>query len=402
MSAGGFSQTRIERLRAAMADYVDHGDPPGLVWLVARRGEIVTDFAGAMSTEAGAAPIQRDTIFRISSMTKPITAVATMILVEETRLRLDDAVDGLLPELANRQVLKRLDGPLTDTVPASRSITVRDLLTFTPGVGLVFADPTTHPIVQALADLKLGQGMPAPDVPPDPDEWLRRLGTLPLMFQPGERWQYNTGADILGVLIARASGQPLETFLRERIFEPLGMRDTGFSVPPEKLDRLPTEYYTNYATGATDVYDPPGGQWSHAPAFPAGSAGLVSTIDDYLAFAQMLLDNGSYAGGRILSRPSVELMTSDQLTPAQKGPSLEDGFWNTYGWGFCMSVTTGRATIAETPGSYGWNGGLGTWWVNDPREQMITLLMSQRAWPSATPPPLLRDFATLAYQAIDD
>jgi CubicO group peptidase (beta-lactamase class C family) len=256
--------------------------------------------------------------------------------------------------------------------------------------------------LRALVDLKLGQGIPAPATPPDPDEWLRRLGTLPLMFQPGERWQYNTGADVLGVLIARASGQPFETFLRERVFEPLGMKDTGFSVAPEKLHRLPTEYWTNFMTGATEVYDAPDGQWSHAPAFPAGSAGLVSTIDDYLAFAQMLLDQGKYTGGRILSRPSVELMTSDQLTPAQKGPSLEDGFWETHGWGFCMSVTTRRAGIAHTPGRYGWDGGLGTSWSNDPREQMVTLLMTQRAWPSASPPALFRDFATLAYQAIDD
>src|SRR5215469_8868629 len=229
MSASGLSLARIERLRERMADYVTRGNLPGLVWLVARRGEVYADFAGAMGQDASATPIQRGTLFRISSMTKPVTAVATMILVEEAKLRLEDPVDGLLPELANRQVLKRLDGPLDETVPANRPITVRDLLTFTMGIGLVFASPETHPILRALDDLKLGQGIPAPTTPPDPDEWLRRLGTLPLMFQPGERWQYNTGADVLGVLIARASGQPFETFLQERLFEPLGMKDTSFS-----------------------------------------------------------------------------------------------------------------------------------------------------------------------------
>jgi CubicO group peptidase (beta-lactamase class C family) len=400
MSSGGLSLARIERLRKAMSGYVERGDPPGLVWLVARRGEVHTDYTGAIAE--GGAPIQHDTIFRISSMTKPVTAVATMILVEECKLRLEEPVDRLLPELANRQVLKRLDGPLDETVPANRPITVRDLLTFTMGMGLVFASPETHPILRALDELKLGQGIPAPDVAPEPGEWLRRLGTLPLMAQPGERWMYNTSADVLGVLIARAAGQPLETFLRERIFDPLGMKDTSFSVPPEKLDRLPTEYWTNFMTGAMEVYDAPDGQWSHPPAFPFAAGGLVSTVDDYLAFGQMLLDDGRYSGGRILSRPAVELMTSDQLTPAQKGPSLEEGFWVNHGWGYCMSVTTRRVGVADTPGRYGWDGGMGTSWVNDPREQMVLLLMTQRAWPSANPPNLFRDFWTLAYQAIDD
>ncbi|HEX9036524.1 MAG TPA: serine hydrolase domain-containing protein [Ktedonobacterales bacterium] len=401
MSAGGLLQPRLGRLRDAMAGYVERGDLPGLVWLVSRRGAVYSDFAGTMAAGGGAA-IGLDTIFRISSMTKPVTATAAMILVEEAKLRLDEPVDRLLPELANRQVLKRLDGPLDETVPANRPITLRDLLTFTMGFGLVFASPDTHPILRAVEDLQLGQGIPAPDGAPEPDEWIRRLGTLPLMAQPGERWMYNTSADVLGVLIARAAGQPLEAFMRERIFEPLSMKDTSFSVPAEKLDRLPPEYWTNYMTGATEVYDEPAGQWSHAPAFPFAAGGLVSTVDDYLAFAQMLLDNGRASGGRILSRPSVELMTSDHLTPAQKGPSLVEGFWDSHGWGYCMSVTTSRASLEDTPGRYGWDGGMGTSWYNDPREEMITLLMTQRAWSSATPPPLVRDFWTLAYQAIDD
>jgi CubicO group peptidase (beta-lactamase class C family) len=400
MGAGGLSQARLGRMREMMAGYVERGDPLGLVWLVSRRGEVHADFAGAMAPNGK--PLQRGAIFRISSMTKPVTAVAAMILVEECRLRLEEPVDRLLPELADRQVLKRLDGPLDETIPANRPITVRDLLTFTMGFGLVFASPETHPILAALADLNLGQGIPAPDGAPEPDEWLRRLATLPLMAQPGEQWMYNTSADVLGVLIARAAGQPLEDFMRERIFEPLGMKDTGFSVPPEKLDRLPTEYWTNYMTGAMEVYDEPSGQWSHPPTFPFAAGGLVSTVDDYLAFAQMLLNNGIYDGGRILSRPAVELMTSDQLTPAQKGPSLEPGFWDSHGWGYCLSVTTRRAALAGGPGRYGWDGGMGTSWYNDPREGLITLLMTQRAWPSATPPPLFRDFWTLAYQAIDD
>ncbi len=402
MSAGGLSQARLGRMRDVMAGYVERGDPPGLVWLVSRRGEVHAEAIG-MKAVGGADPIRRDTIFRISSMTKPVTAVATMMLVEECKLRLDEPVDRLLPELASRQVLKRLDGPLDETTPANRPITVRDLLTFTMGFGLVFAPPDAYPILRASGELRLGQGAPMPSVPPAPDEWMRNLGTLPLMAQPGERWMSNTGADVLGVLIARAAGQPLETFLRERIFAPLGMKDTSFSVPAEKLNRFGPSYWTNSMTGAREVYDEAeGGQWSKPPAFPAGAAGLVSTIDDYLAFGQMLLDQGRYSGGRILSRLSVETMTTDQLTPAQKADSLVPGFWDGHGWGFGLSIITRRDAISSVPGRYGWDGGMGTSWYSDPHERMVTLLMTPRMWESADPPNIVRDFWTLAYQAIDD
>ena len=215
---------------------------------------------------------------------------------------------------------------------------------------------------------------------------------------------YNTGSDILGVLVARASGQPLETFFRERIFAPLGMKDTGFSVPAHKLDRLATSYWTSRETGARAVYDTPeDSQWSHPPAFPSGAAGLVSTIDDYLAFGRMMLNKGSYASGRILSRPSVELMTSDQLTPEQKASSvIVPGYFDSHGWGFGLSVVTRRDTMPGSIGKFGWDGGLGTSWYSDPREDMVTILMTQRSWPSPNPPAVCQDFCTLAYQSIDD
>jgi CubicO group peptidase (beta-lactamase class C family) len=215
-----------------------------------------------------------------------------MILVEECRLRLDEPVDRLLPELVNCRVLKRLEAPLDDTVPANRPITLRDLLTFRLGFGIIMAPPDTYPIQKATSEL--GQGPPAPASVPAPDEWMRRFGTLPLLHQPGEKWMYHTGSDVLGVLIARASGQPLEAFLRERIFAPLGMKDTGFSVPAAKIDRLATSYWNNFQTGALEVFDEArGGQWSRPPAFPSAGGGLVSTIDDYLAFGQMMLNKGN-------------------------------------------------------------------------------------------------------------
>jgi CubicO group peptidase (beta-lactamase class C family) len=324
--------------------------------------------------------------------------------VEECKLRLDDPVDRLLPELADRKVLKRIDAPLNDTVPSNRTITVRDLLTFRMGFGIVMALPSTYPIQKAADDLLLGQGPPNPSSMPAPDEWIRRLGTLPLMHQPGEKWMYNTGSDVLGVLIARASGQPFDTFLRERLFEPLGMKDTGFSVPAEKITRLTTSYWTDRATGALEVYDQAeGGQWSRPPMFPSGAAGLVSTIDDYLAFGRMMLNKGWYGGRRILSRPSVETMTIDHLTPEQKAVSgLIPGWFDSHGWGFGVSVVTRRGHPAESVGKFGWDGGMGTSWYSDPGEDMVTILLTQRNWDSPVAPNVCLDFWTLAYQALDD
>ena len=403
MSTGGLSQARLRRMHDVMVGYVERGEVPGLVTVVSRHGEVHVDAIGTLAA-GGETPIQRDTIFRISSMTKPITAAATMILVEECKLRLDEPVDPLLPELANRKVLTRLDAPLVDTVPATRAITVRDLLTFRMGFGQMMATPDAHPILKAANDLQIGMGPPNPSAMPTPEEWIRRLGTLPLMYQPGERWMYNTGSDVLSVLIARASGQPLETFLRKRIFEPLGMRDTAFSVPHAKIDRLAASYVIDPATGTLALYDEgPAGQWSQPPAFPSGAGGLVSTADDYLAFGQMMLNQGKDGGERILSRLSVEAMTTDELTAEQKAVSgLVPGYFDGHGWGFGVSVVTKRDSIAAVPGRFGWDGGMGTSWYSDPVEDMVTILMTQRGWESPSPPNVCLDFWTLAYQAIDD
>ncbi len=402
MSSAGFSKARLSRLRNVMAGYVERGEVPGLVALVSRRGEAYVEALG-MKARGGSDPVQRDTIFRIASMTKPVSAAAAMILVEECKLRLDDPVDRLLPELADRRVLKRLEGPLADTEPAKRPIALRDLLTFRMGFGIVMALPGTYPIQTAVDDLLLGQGMPQPSLPPAPDEWVRRFGTLLLMHQPGEKWMYHTGSDVLGLLIARASGQPFDAFLQDRIFEPLGMNDTAFSVPASKLDRLATAYSTHLETGTLELYDAPDGHWSRPPAFPSGGGGLVSTIDDYLAFGRMMLNHGRHGSQRILSRPSVETMTTDHLTPAQKAASgLAPGYFDGHGWGFGVAIVTRREDVASPVGSYGWDGGLGTSWRSDPSEDMVTILLTQASWTSPTPPRVSRDFWTTAYQAIDD
>ncbi|WP_037568926.1 serine hydrolase domain-containing protein [Phaeacidiphilus oryzae] len=399
MSGGGLSKTALDRMRGVLAGFVERGELPGLVAAVERRGETVVEAFGEL---------RRDSVFRISSMSKPVIAAAALTLVEDGTVRLEEPVDRLLPELAARRVLRSPDAELDDTVPAERPILVRDLLTFTAGYGLVLAAPGSLPIQRAMDERELGQGPPAPAVPPEPDEWLRRLGELPLLHQPGAEWRYNTGADILGVLISRAcGGRPLEEVLRERLFGPLGMRETAFSVPPAQAHRLPPQTGTDFATGAATAYDPGGAesQWARPPAFPSGAAGLVSTVDDYLAFARMLLGQGRLPGwGRLLARPTVAAMTSDQLTERQKRATVpfDPEFFEGQSWGLGLSVTTRRTGPATTPGSFGWAGGLGTAWATDPAEQMNVLIFTQRAWASATPPAVFQTFWNLTYAAIDD
>ena len=392
-------------MRDVMAGYVERGEVPGIVTAVSRRGETHVEAFGTKTAGGGDGDlVRRDTIFRISSMTKPITAVATMILVEECKLRLDDPVDWLLPELAKRSVLKRLDGPLDETVPADREITVRDLLTFRLGLGVVMAPPDSTPIQRAMR-LLLGQGPPSPATRTSAGRVAPTSRDAAAHASAWREVDVQHGSDVLGVLIARASGEPLETFLRERIFEPLGMKDTAFSVPTAKLDLFTNSYTVNVQTGALELYDEAkGGQWSSQPASPSAGGGLVSTVDDYLAFGQMLLHYGRHGDDpRILSRPSVEVMTTDQLTPEQKAASgLTSGYFDTHGWGFGVSVVTRRVDVAGNVGSFGWDGGMGTSFCVDPKEDMVGILMTQRSWSSPSPPGVCLDFWTSVYQSIDD
>ena len=401
MANAGFTKAGLARVREVLARHVNGGAVPGIVALLGRGGEVHAEVLGSAAMGGGRS-LSRDTIFRVSSMTKPVTGAAAMVLVDEGKLRLDEPVDRLLPELRSRRVLTRIDGPLEDTVAARRPIRVRDLLTFTLGFGLIFADPTTVPILKAMNDLQLGMGPPAPSTMSPPDEWIRRLGTLPLMRQPGAERMYNTGADVASVLIARAASQSFEAFLQDRFFKPLGMKDTGFSVPASRMDRFGPTYWTDYRTGKDGTYDDArGGQWSRPPAFPSGAGGLVATADDYLAFARMLLVGGENGTDRILSRRSVSAMTRDQLTLAQR-PSvpLVPGYFDDHGWGFCMSVLTKPDRLASKAGRYGWDGGMGTSWFNDPNDDLTAILMTNRMWSSATPPDICREFWAAAYGAL--
>jgi CubicO group peptidase (beta-lactamase class C family) len=399
MNTDGLPNIRQDLMHNVMAGYVERGEVAGVVTLLCRHDDVHVDAIGVQDLETGE-PMQCDTIFRISSMTKPIVAAATMTLVEEGKLKLDDPIDRWLPELADRRVLKRLDGPLDDTVPANRPISLRDLLTLRMGFGFIMGPPEEYPILATVDELQLGMGPPKPATAHEPDEWLRRFATLPLMHQPGEQWMYAMGFDVLGVLLARASSQPLESFLRERIFGPLGMDDTSFSVPAAKLDRLSTCNQGSPESGGLRLYDGAGdSQWSRPPAFPNAAGGLVSTVDDFLAFGQMMLNKGEHRGERILSGHSVELMTTDQLTPKQK--AISDSvpiFLEDRGWGFGVSIIPSGDEGAGDHGRFGWEGGLGTSWSSYPAEDTVAILMTQLFPPSFD---LYLDFWNSAYGDIE-
>lgn len=380
----------FDRLRGVMAEHVERGDLPGLVMLVSHQGEVHADAIGRLAFEGSS--MSRDSLFRITSMTKPVTAAAAMVLVEEGRLQLDDPVDRWLPELADRKVLLRYDVLVHQVVPARRAITLRDLLTFRCGYGIIPVFPERLPIQRAYAEAGLAPGPVFPSFPPD--ELMRRYGSLPLIFQPGERWLYNAGSEILGVLIARVTGKTFGEFLNERIFAPLGMKDTAFCAPKDKHHRFTTAYMYDSSARQLKVFDPPvTGRFSNPPAFENGAAGLVSTVDDFNAFAQMMLNGGSLGTARVLSPESVSMMTTNHIVADEKRES-QLFLGNARGWGFGMSVFTGLDDSRIKPGRFGWDGGYGTSWYSDPSAQLTGILLTQRVMDSPKPPAVFSDFWT--------
>jgi CubicO group peptidase (beta-lactamase class C family) len=365
-SFSGFDRGTLARVDQIMHRAVDEGQAPGVVAAVARGASVHVVTAGELAV--GGTPMRRDTLFRISSVTKPITAVAVLSLIDDGILELDGPVAELLPELAGRVVLRSPDGPLEDTEPARRPITTRDLLTYTWGFGMqgaMFMAAEPWPIFSATIERGLSTfGPPRPDAMLDPDTWMARLGELPLLAQPGERWLYQTGSQVLGVLAARAGGARFEDVLRERVLAPLGMHDTGFHT--SEIDRLATAYESR--DGQLVVSDAPDGQWSHPPAFQDGAGGLVSCVDDVLAFGRMLLS----AGQGVLAPRMVAEMTRDQLTAMQRA-NVWPGFdlLGGRGWGYGVSVLD--------DGRYTWEGGLGTAWSNVPSQDLTVVVMTQRA-----------------------
>ncbi|MEV8317867.1 serine hydrolase domain-containing protein [Streptomyces sp. NPDC059900] len=382
-------------LSKTLETHVSNSSVAGAVGLVARgdRGEEVAA-VGSVDVE-GTAPMARDTIFRIASLTKPVVAAGVMMLVDEGRIALDDPIGRWLPELASPSVVRTPSSPVDDVVPALRPITVLHLLTSRTGYGFPsdFSLPALAPL---FSELK--QGPPQPQAVPAPDVWMAALSRIPLLHQPGDGWLYNLSSDLQGVLITRVTGEPLPQFLAERIFEPLGMTDTAFSVPPGKLDRFTSYYAAGAEAGperdprsGLELLDPADGQWSTPPPFPSGAGGLVSTVDDWLAFGRMLLAGGTAADGRRLLTPeSVRQMTTNHLsTPERESAGL---FLEGMGWGFGGSVDVEVVEPWNVPGRYGWVGGTGTTAHIIPSTGTVTLMFSQLQMGGPSFPELMRDF----------
>jgi CubicO group peptidase (beta-lactamase class C family) len=370
--------------KQVMERHVEQG-VPGVAWAIVDGKDTEVGWAGTADA-AGTTPVQRDTIFRIASMTKPIVAAAALTMVEDGTLRLDDAVDDLLPELSDRQVLADPFSTSEETVPAARPVLLRDLLTFRLGLGMDFRRWGRQAHMDRMSALGIGIAPPAPQGLPGDDDFMKAIASLPLEFQPGERWLYNTSADVLGVLLARAGGATLGRVLQDRVLAPLGMTDTSFDVPGDKLAR-----FTDCVAG-DQTYDPVRGQWSTPARFESGGGGLVSTIDDYLAFAQTLAGGGA----PLLSRRMVDLLTTDQLTDAQRAESSPEPDGSA-GWGFGVGVKVRRTDLPNV-GTYGWTGGLGSSWATDPTAGITTILLSNQMFTSAFPMPAVhRDLVTSAY-----
>jgi len=379
----------MSELRDVLQKHVTNGSLPGAVGLVAHRDEVDVQVAGFLDVDE-TAPMTRDSIFRIASTTKPIIAAATMMLVGDSRIALDDSVDRWLPELASPSVVRKPEAAVDDVVPAVRPITVFDLLTFCSGHG--FPSDFSLPAVALLFE-DLMQGSPVDQPPLDPDAWMAALSRIPLLHQPGEAWLYNTGSEILGVLIARVSNTPLPEFLAERVFEPLAMVDTGFDVPASKRDRL-TSSYDPKSDGGLELSDAPDGNWASPPAFPSGAGGLVSTADDLHAFARMVLDEGTANGRRLLTPTAVQQMITDHLTQAQRDASTL--FLEGQGWGFGGSVDVADVDPWNVLGRYGWVGATGTAWYVTPSTGAISILLTQRSMTGPTAPDVMREFWSYA------
>ena len=370
----GFASDRLAALPSELQSFVDSGDLSGVVTLIWRRGQIVRVDAHGWRNMEARLPMQRDTLFRIASMTKPVTSVAALMLIEEGRLALDAPIKRWLPEFADVRVLRDPTGPIDATDAPRRDITVDDL--FTHRAGLAYAFTSIGPIAKAY-ESALPSGLA-------PDPWLAALGALPLGFQPGERFHYSHATDVLGFLVARIAGMTFRDYLRERIFEPLEMRDTDFFTPRAKRDRAAVVYRPD---PQTDQLTPlPFPEHDAPPTFCSGGGGLISTADDYLKFARILLGRGSVDGVRLLREDTVALMTRNRLSDAQRAiPFMGIPFWAGQGFGLGVSVITDPEKQAwmglGSAGAFSWPGAFGTWWQADPALELVLLYLVQHSLP---------------------
>lgn len=377
--SAGFSSEKLAVIAPMLQNVVDAGDLSGFVTLIFHKGEIAQiNTLGYRNLETKA-PMTRDTLFRIASMTKPVTSVAALMLMEEGKLRLDDPITKWAPEFENMRVMKNAEGSLDDTYPAPRAITIEDL--FTHRSGLSYAFSAVGPIAKAY-EAALGDVLNNP-IPPD--AWMKALAGLPLLYPPGERLHYSVSTDLLGFIIGRIEKKPFRDVLMERLFKPLGMPDTDFYVPKEKRSRAATVYRQNNETGALHVL--PFAQHKSPPAFCGGGGGLISTADDYLKFARMLLNEGEFEGRRYLKAETVALMCTNRLTPAQRAIPFLGAIpmWDGMGFGLGVSVIDQPEKLGflgmGAKGSFGWPGAFGTWWQADPANDLVILYLIQNSVP---------------------
>jgi CubicO group peptidase (beta-lactamase class C family) len=375
--ARDFDPAKLAEVGPALQEFVERGELAGVVTLTSRGGEIVQAEALGWRDIESNAPMRSDTLFRIASMTKPLTSVAALMLVEEGRMTLDDPIARWVPELANVRVLRDSAGPLHDTVTAQRAITIEDLLTHRSGIAYAFFSegPLKPAYERTLGDPAMNRSTP--------DQWLAALGTLPLAYQPGERFHYGHSTDVLGFLVGRVEGKPFRQVLHERIFGPLGMADTDFWLPHDKRSRLASLYRYDEAAGGLAKVEPE--MYDSPPAYTPGGGGLISSASDYHRFARMLLDEGACDGGRLLRPETVRLMRTNRLTPAQREvPFAGMPLWQKSGFGLGLSIAEDpidNPYACGAPGSITWPGIFGTWWQADPVHDLIMIYLIQHQVP---------------------
>ncbi len=392
----GLSGARLVKIDLLTQRYIDEGKLPGTLTLVARKGKIVhLECQGLMDVESER-EVSRDTIYRIYSMTKPVTSVALMMLYEDGHFMLDDPVSRFIPEFSRLQVFESGSKDDYTTRTVEREMTIRDLLTHTAGLTYGFAG-STHPVDLMYQDRGVTTST-------DLDEMVRKLAEIPLMFTPGSRWNYSVATDVCGYLVQRISDTPFSEFLREQIFEPLEMEDTDFYVPEDKAHRLAANY--QYEEGGFYLVDSPEtSSYLKPPSLESGGGGLVSTADDYFRFSQMLLNKGEFEGTRLLGRKTVELMTSNHMPDNGDLASMGQAVFSEtpydgigFGLGFSVMLDPAKAQILSSPGEYAWGGMASTYFYNDPVEDMTVMLFTQLV-PSSSYP-IRRELRVLANQSI--
>ncbi|WP_276348671.1 serine hydrolase domain-containing protein [Daejeonella sp. JGW-45] len=396
--AAGFSSERLKRIDAAMNEWVDKGYLNGASALIVRNGKVAYYKAAGYNDLGTKTPMPRDGIFRIASQTKAITSVAIMMLFDEGKLLLSDPVSLYIPSFKGQSVLVKFNPADTTytTEPAKREVTIKDLLTHTSGIGYAQIGSREANAIYAKSNLTAGIGMRDASL----QDAMSRLGKLPLMHQPGERFTYGLNTDVLGALVEVVSGLSLDEFFRTRIFEPLGMKDTYFNLPQAKAARL-VNLYTEKPDGTLVKASAQMLNGPVTPAYPlekttyfSGGAGLSSTIYDYAIFLQMLLNNGEYNGKRILARNTVRMMTVNQV--GEVSISNDDKF----GLGFQIVTEKSSGRAPAQVGTFGWGGAFGTsYWV-DPKEKMVLLIYRQMQ--ARTHNEVIEKFRALAYGAIQD